>query len=318
MTPMAHSQSQAHSMGPVTYQLYTGTMTAVEVARKFGGLIAARFRRHLADGRVPADRRLFTAGAMLDGTPVGLALASYPTAREPATVHSLGVLPAHRGRALGRALLAALERNVQAAGAPALQATYRSDLEHRAALERLTATCGWAPPRAVRRLYRARREDVLGTPLLEAPPLPDGFELFAWSDLTLDEQAAIRQRQDAATGAAHPTALDPFQLPDRLSTACSVGVRRDGHVVGWMMLHRLSDEVMQYTSLFVAPTFYRHRIARALLTAALQRQIDRTDTTRGVWMVDLANAPILRFIDRHLQAHVDTSADLLMVGKRLS
>jgi hypothetical protein len=35
-------------------------------------------------------------------------------------------------------------------------------------------------------------------------------------------------------------------------------------------------------------------------------------------MVDLANAPILRFIDRHLRPYVDTEADVLLVGKRLA
>jgi len=318
MIQMAHSQSQAQSMDAAAYRLYTGTMTAAEVTRKFGGLIAARFRRHLADGRVPADRRLFTAGAMLDGTPVGLALAAPPTDQEPATVRSLGVVPEHRRSGVGTALLAALEDNLRGHGVSTVQASYRSDLEHVAALERIAEKRGWDAPRAVRRLYRARRENVLGTPLLEADPLPDGFELFAWSDLTRDEQAALRQRQDAATDASHPIALDPFQLPDRLSTSCSVGVRRNGHVMGWMVLHRLSDDVMQYTSLFVSPTLHRHQVARVLLAEAIRCQINHTDATRGVWMVDLANAPILRFIDRYLQAHVDTSADLLVVGKRLS
>jgi hypothetical protein len=35
-------------------------------------------------------------------------------------------------------------------------------------------------------------------------------------------------------------------------------------------------------------------------------------------MVDLANASILRFVDRHLGDYVDTSADVLLVGKRLA
>jgi hypothetical protein len=94
-------------------------------------------------------------------------------------------------------------------------------------------------------------------------------------------------------------------------------VRRDDEIIGWMVVHRLRDDVMQYTSLFVRPTIHRHQVACVLLAEAIRRQIHRTNATRGVWMVDLANAPILRFIDRHLQAHVDTTADVLLVGKRL-
>jgi hypothetical protein len=50
---------------------------------------------------------------------------------------------------------------------------------------------------------------------------------------------------------------------------------------------------------------------------ALGRRM-RTLPSRGVWMVDLANASILRFVDRHLGDYVDTSADVLLVGKRLA
>lgn len=302
----------------VEYQLYTGAMTAGEVAQKFGGLIAARFRRHLADGRIAAGRQLLTAGAMHEGTPVGLALGTLATDRKPATVHSLGVVPEHRRSGLGTALLAALERNLQQRDASSVQASYRSNLEHRAALERIAEKRRWEAPRAVRRLYRSRLDTIRDAPLLDANALPEGFALFDWRDVTPDERDAIRRRQDGAEAAAHPEALDPFQLPDRVDGQCSVGVRRNGEVAGWMVVHRLGDDLMQYTSLFVRPTVHRHQVARVLLAEAIRRQIHRTNATRGVWMVDLANAPILRFIDRHLRAHVDTATDLLLVGKRLS
>jgi len=218
---------------------------------------------------------------------------------------------------LGTALLAALERNLQQRGASAVQASYRSSIEHRAALERVFERRGWDAPQAVRRLYRAQLGAIRHAPLLKANALPKGFSLFDWRDLASDERDAIRRRQDSSSTDAHPEALDPFQLPDRVEEQCSVGVRRDGQIAGWMVVHRLRDDVMQYTSLFVRPTLHRHQVARVLLAEAIRRQIHRTDATRGVGMVDLANAPILRFIDRHLQAHVDTTADLLLAGKRL-
>jgi GNAT superfamily N-acetyltransferase len=300
------------------YQLYTGQMTAAEVAERFGGLIAARFRRHLADGRVAADRRLLTAGAMHRDRPVGLALAPLPSVDKPAVVDSLGVVPEHRNHGLGTALLALLEENVKQKGTSRIQAAYRSDLDHVAALERVFAKQHWDAPQAVRRLYRAHTKDVLRAPLMDADPLPSGFEFFDWDTLSPAERSAIRQRQDSTHPAAHPEALDPFQLSDRITAACSVGVRHEDDVAGWMVVHRLHDDLMQYTSLFVRPTFWRPRIARALLAEAVQRQIDRTDATRGVWMVDLSNAPMLRFIDRCLSTQIATRADLLLAGKRLN
>jgi len=292
-------------------------MTAVEVARKFGGLIAARFRRHLADGRISADRPLLTAGATHEGTPVGLALGAPQTGREPAAVHSLGVVPNHRRRGLGTALLGALERNLRQQGTSTVQASYRSSIEHRAALERILERRGWDAPRAVRRLYRSGLSTIHNAPLLKANALPQGSSLFDWRDLAPDERDAIRRQRGSGSTEAHPEALDPFQLPDRLDERCSVGVRRNGEVAGWMVVHRLHDDVMQYTSLFVQPTVHRHQIACVLLAEAIRRQIRRTDASRGVWMVDLANAPILRFIDRHLRGYVDTTADVLLAGKRL-
>ena len=308
----------ANPSDAVEYQLYTGTMAAAEVAQKFGGLIAARFRRHLADGRVPADRPLLTAGATHEGMPVGLTLGAPQADCERAAVHSLGVVPNHRRRGLGTALLGALERNLRQQGTSTVQASYRSSIEHRAALERILERRAWDAPRAVRRLYRSSLGTIRHAPLLKANALPKGFSLFDWRDLTPDERDAIRRRQDSDLTGAHPEALDPFQLPDRVEERCSIGVRRDGRIAGWMIVHRLREDVMQYTSLFVQPTVHRHQVASVLLAEAIRRQIHRTDASRGVWMVDLANAPILRFIDRHLRPYVDTEADVLLVGKRLA
>lgn len=309
------SQTHVNESGP--YRVYTGAMTAAEVARQFGGLIAARFRRQLATGHLPTTRPLLTAGATHAGTPVGLALGTLATDRTPATVRSLGVLPDHRRNGLGTALLAALEHTLQQQGAASVQSSYRSDLAYRTALERMFARRGWGAPRAVRRLYRSSLDTIRGAPLLEGDTLPGGFALFDWRDVTPDERDAIRRRHDQDAADAHPAAVDPFQWPDRVDARCSLGVRRAGQIAGWMVVHRLREDVMQYTSLFVQPTIHRHRVARVLLAEAIRRQINHTAATRGIWMVDLANAAILRFIDRHLRAHVDTTADVLLVGKRL-
>ena len=142
-------------------------------------------------------------------------------------------------------------------------------------------------PRAVRRLYRAHVETIRDAPLLKARTLPNGYTLFDWRDITPREQEAIRRRQHEDTPDAHPDALDPFQRPNQISTTCSVGVRHESDIAGCMVVHRLRDDVMQYTSLFVRPTVHRHRVAWMLLAEAIRRQINRTEATRGVWMVDL-------------------------------
>ena len=96
----------------------------------------------------------------------------------------------------------------------------------------------------------------------------------------------------------------------------SLGLRRDGAVVGWMATHRLRADLVQYTCLFVREGVARGR-SIALLAEAVRRQV-RAGVPLMAFMMDASNAAMHRFLERRLTPYVVSRADVRRAGKHLA
>src|SRR5262249_62225796 len=105
---------------------------------------------------------------------------------------------------------------------------------------------GWGPP--VRRMLflHGRVEDCLESPWAKAYRLQAGDVIFDWAELTAAEREAILRQQ--AESPWYPEGLTPFQEEAIINAATSVGVRRRGEVVAWMITHRIAPDTVRYTA----------------------------------------------------------------------
>jgi GNAT superfamily N-acetyltransferase len=138
--------------------------------------------------------------------------------------------------------------------------------------------------------------------------LPAGYEVFPWSELAAAERREVIERQQRAEW--FPPALSPFQMEERLEPALSLGLRHAGRVVGWLIAHRVGDDLVQCTSLFVEAGHRRAGRGVALLAAGVERFL-ASGIPRAIFMVDVANPAMLRFFERRLRPHLAAEAELL-------
>lgn len=257
----------------------------------------------VAPGRV-------AVGASIGTTLIGVAVADFAGA-VAASMESIVVDAAHRGRGVGRGLLNALERRARAHGFTRIEARYHATRANAPALARALDRSGW---------------DDSGTPvwilgssirIVDAPwmavPVPADYELFSWADLTASERSQLASAEGAAR--ACPAALTPFPS-EAVEPACSVGVRHAGRVVGWMLTHRVDDATVRYTSLYVEPAHRPRFCGLALLTAALRRQ-DAAGIPRCLCAVADANAAMMRIVRRRLEAWIDSKTPICFAHKTL-
>ncbi|MEM8601393.1 MAG: GNAT family N-acetyltransferase [Bacteroidota bacterium] len=300
---MSESQTQRVAFASVV-------LNGAEVLANPALPVQDRWRRRLE--RVPTLRaqRYLAEQATLGDHVVAMALA----AARPDTlaqVYSLATAPAHRQQGLATALLGRIEARLAEAGGQAVQALYRTDLRSLVAVETILAKRGWDPPRPAQYLFRGTAA-VLDTPAFQGLMLPDGCTVFDWATLTDAEHVALAQALERTI----PAQLSPFQQPDLLDAACSVGARFQGDVVGWMLLHQVGEAgVRQYTTLWVRRDFVRTPLALVLLRTAIERHARHSPDGRGLFAVEASNRTMVNLARRRLG--LTPAVTLRIAGKRL-
>jgi predicted GNAT family acetyltransferase len=106
-------------------------------------------------------------------------------------------------------------------------------------------------------------------------------------------------------------------MPDRVVPDCSVGVRHDEQVAGWMITHRAGPDVLQFTCLYANPTLRGTGTGPALLGLAIRRYLEETDLPRCIWMVDAEKKRMQQYVERRLAPVIDSTADEIAVHKPL-
>lgn len=255
------------------------------------------------------------AVALGESGPVGLAVAEVPPAG-PAQLVSLAVVPAARRRGLGGALVGTVERLAAERGAAALEGAYRTSWRSRRAVEALVASRGWSPPET--RLVLARGETATARELVRqgAPELPVEAELFGWGDLAEAERRAILDRQEDDPW--YPEVLTPFQEEPRLEPAVSVGLRWAGEVAGWLIVHRVAFDTVQYSAFFLRPDLRGRGLGRALLREAVRRRLADPAVRHSILAVDARNQSMLRLVDGPLRPFLPHRSELRVCRKSLA
>ncbi len=263
--------------------------------------------RHLLDFRPTVrmdglDRRTIAARgvvALEDGKPRGALLGCVPDASDtlglpnPPEILSLYVERATRGRGLGAGLVAEFERSVAAAGFGHVEAVYMTGPKEIEFVERILARRGWAPPAPRMLVLKATLAQFKKTPWCGRLEAPAGFELFPWSQIGAGEMACLKASQERSPWI--PTDLLPWR--HSALDASSVGIRHKGEVVGWVLNHRLSDEVVRFTCSFVRADLARRARIIPAYSEAL-RLVEEAGYRRLTFTVPMRHPQMVAFARR--------------------
>ena len=222
-----------------------------------------------------------------------------------------------RRRGLGKLLLAAVEAELARRGLPSVDLAFRDTWASAGAMRALLAARGWSEPKPQVLMAQADAR-ILALPWLAPRPLPPGYEIFPWGELTPEERREIVRRQQRSPW--YPEALSPFQLEERIDLEVSVGLRRhadgESRVIGWMLAHRAKPDVVQYTTLFVEEGHAKLGRGLPLIAAAARRQ-DAAGVPRAIFMVQAGNPEMRRLLERRMAPYLSERAELMRSAKRL-
>lgn len=268
-------------------------------ATAYESLAFPLFRSHL--NTLAPHGPTFAVGVHYQSQPTGLILAEYLQNNSRARIYFLYVEPTHRRRGLGKALIACIEQTLADAGCAEADLTYTFNLTT-PVLESIMEQLNWSPGRPASLVCVTQRQLIEKLPWLNHYTLPTSFTLFPWSELTPQDRETICQQRDSIL--MYPSELCPFREEHLIEPRSSFGLRYQGQVVGWMITHRITVDTVRYSALFVRPDLQSIGRAIPLLATAIRRQLEDPQVTKGIFIVLLENAPMVKFVHRRLSPYL--------------
>jgi N-acetylglutamate synthase-like GNAT family acetyltransferase len=209
------------------------------------------------------------------------------------------VLKPQRGFKLGKQLISKMEKYATQQGIQQLSLSYRWDSASRPQINQALHHAGWKDLEKKLHLIKYSVDLFVQMPWCKnMVTLPEEYDIFPWSELTQHDENKIMARQKKEGW--YPKEVPPIFDRSIFDHETSVGLRLRGEVVGWMMTHRVNNNIVEYSSLFVSPEIQRLGRGVHLIVAAISRQ-QVLGIQYGIFQVVSNNTEMCRFVEKRMK-----------------
>jgi GNAT superfamily N-acetyltransferase len=272
--------------------------------------------------RLPAEaeQRLIQPIALVarvSGSPIALAMAEVPVHENEGAPEllSLFVTTPWRGQGVATALVEAIEEMVRASGATSVEAVYTTGKASIPAVERIFEKRGWEPPAMRSLTVRFTLAEALSTPWYGRSGLPEGAQIFSWTELGADEYQRLRASNDREPWI--PSSLQPWRHDQiGFDPVSSVGLRYQGEVVGWVINHQVSPNTVRFTCSFMHPSLSRRARILPLYSEAVRR-LSEAGCEFCTFITPTVYPPMIEFIRRHCAPYASFTGETRGTRKSL-
>ncbi len=261
----------------------------------------------------PKNTQFLSYAALDAGKPIGLLIGRLIVGGYE--LEHLFILPSHRQQGLARKMTDQFIQAITEQQELILKAYISSDNSSLAALERLATGPGWHPPKKFLERYYQDIYTLNPSWFHHIPPLPEGFQEFPWEQLTEKEEKLIAHRGQQG---AIPMTMIPVHKDKARIYSNSMGLRYEDEVVGWMITHRVADQVIRYSALYIDPRFRHKGLSIRLLVHAIRQQ--KQSPIQWACYELLVNGTLpswRRFVQRRLLPYSEKATSTSLVWKKL-
>lgn len=204
----------------------------------------------LPELRSPSDlTRWIAAEAWMDGKLAALALAEIYPLNRIGKLRSLVIHENFTGKGIWRPLFTFMQERLSSEEKMrGMEWIYDQESPSAPAMESILASLGWAPPL----LYLIRFHfdaDSFNPPWLNRTfPLPANMRYFPWKDLLPQDRDTINYLSQQGR---FPPYLSPLYKEETIDLETSVGLRKEGLLVGWSLTRRPDPSTILYSSLYI-------------------------------------------------------------------
>ena len=107
-------------------------------------------------------------------------------------------------------------------------------------------------------------------------------------------------------GDVYPEILSPWSDEEIIEPLNSLGLRYEDQVVGWMITHRVAENTIRYTKMFVRKDLQSLGRAISLLAKAIKLQLETREDSKAVFTVFADNTEMIRFVNKRLAPYLNS------------
>ena len=104
---------------------------------------------------------------------------------------------------------------------------------------------------------------------------------------------------------------------DIIEPEVSLALRYKGQIVGWLIIHQISTETLEYTSLFIDEAHRSFKMGHLLMGEGILRQSNQNKFSKFLFTVKATNRLMLKFIDRNGPSNGMVVTDIFKAEKKL-
>jgi GNAT superfamily N-acetyltransferase len=228
--------------------------------------------------------------------PVGMVLGLPDSDNKNFRILSLKVLPEHQNRKIATRMLLSLEQSLKKEGFQKIDLHYRSHWPTIPVLKRLFQRLSWGEPQFHLRINQSLIEQAF--PVFHSKhELPDGYGFKIWSEVTEQEKEKIKTHNQERHW--YPEDVSPFQLEHLIEKDVSIALTFHDEIIGWLIIHQITQETLEYTALFVDENHRSFKIGHLLMGEGINRQAAQAKFPKFLFTVKAENKVMVRFIDRN-------------------
>jgi len=253
--------------------------------------------------------------ASKNGTPQAALVASMYVYLYKAQVEHLALYTSGEDPSALQSLLEEAQRHFQKHRISVAVFLYPEVRKDRPALEKELYNAAWSLPRPMIRQYYIDIASLRPPWLMRERHLPEGYEIFPWSELTDKERRKINVQ---ANQGYYPYDVFPYGQSGDPEPRTSVGLRADGKVIGWMATHKMDQDTLAYSALYIDAKWRAKKLSMAVLCESIRRH-KTTEIPVAYFKLNLKRISDdwYAFVKEGLAPHAFKIEDILNSQKRI-
>lgn len=276
---------------------------------------------HLQNPQQINDLHYIAIAAIENDEPVGLLLATATKTFYVAEIHSLYIDEKFRHQQIATNLMIYLEQELIKSSCIMITLLYPSDLPNTSIFKSLLKKLQWNDP--IPHIDRYLFEGKIFQPswLFKNYRYPEDITIFPWKDLNATERKELLRQE---TQSRFPQEVSPFLDEARIEPLNSLGMKRNGEIIGWMITHRHDPLTICYSSLYIESEYLFTSLSTRLLIEAIKIQKAAIDKGHPALLAlfnlnrNQTNSSWQRFIQKRIAPYAQKTITLYQTWKNLN
>tara|TARA_B100000315_G_scaffold162395_2_gene150841 strand:- start:4224 stop:5114 length:891 start_codon:yes stop_codon:yes gene_type:complete len=237
--------------------------------------------------------------------PIGLILAEPKRSIKEVKILSIFLEKKYRDKGVGKELIRHFINYIKTLGCQKIKIVYEQGRKYSQIINKLAKGASFSPEKVRGIMCRCLGSKLRKAPWLQKQLLPSSFQLFPWKEITSSQKIFIKDQYLHLE--SFPEMLNPFHDKQIIEYLNSLGLLYDNEVVGWQINHRIAEDTIRYTAMYVREDLQKFGLAIPLMIESIRKHIycGNFNLNKATFFIPEVLNPMTEFVNNHMKPFID-------------